>query len=259
MAGNGNANANRSADAGGGNGNSNADAPGNPSDRIGMRIEQVLVGPPHDDGGAGEGIVIRTTKGDIRGIQHAAADSDRAVVWVCGARGGFGGPARGLYAELAEELTGKGITSLRLDYRQPNNLQECALDLLAGVNYLRALGYGPAVVVGHSFGGAVVIAAASISDYIAGVVSLSPQTYGAQGAGLLSPTPLLVAHGKADTRLPFSCAVAIYDWAKEPKELVLYEGAEHRLDECREELGDLLRGWIAGRLEAGTLPGQSGI
>lgn len=256
MAGNGNANANRNADAGGGNGNVNARD--NPSDRIGMRIEQVLVGPPHDDGDAGEGVVLRTTKGDIRAIQHAA-DTDRAVVWVCGARGGFGGPAGGLYAELAEELTGRGITSLRLDYRHPNNLQECALDLLAGVNYLRALGHGPAVVVGHSFGGAVVIAAASISDYIAGVVSLSPQTYGAQGAGLLSPTPLLVAHGKADTRLPFSCAVAIYDWAKEPKELVLYEGAEHRLDECREELGDLLREWIGGRLEVGTLPGQSGV
>ena len=217
--------------------------------RMGMRIEQVLVGPPHE-GDAGEGIVLRTTRGDIAAIQHAAAaaDSSRAVVWVCGARGGFGGPASGLYAELAQEMAGNGITSLRLDYRQPNNLQECALDLLAGVNYLRALGYGPAVVVGHSFGGAVVIAAASISDHIAGVVSLSPQTYGAQGAGLLSPTPLLVAHGKADTRLPYSCAVAIYDWAKEPKELVLYDGAEHRLDECRAELADLLREWIPARL-----------
>ena len=223
----------------------------NASDRLGMRIEQVLVGPPYE-GDAGDGIVLRTTRGDIRGIQHAAANADsvQAVVWVCGARGGFGGPAGGLYAELAQEMAGNGITSLRLDYRQPNNLQECALDLLAGVNYLRALDYGPPVVVGHSFGGAVVIAAASISDYIAGVVSLSPQTYGAQGAGLLSPTPLLVAHGKADTRLPFSCAVAIYDWAQEPKELALYDGAEHRLDECRAELADLLREWIPARLSA---------
>ena len=111
---------------------------------------------------------------------------------------------------------------------------------------------GPAVVVGHSFGGAVVIAAAAFSDHVAGVVSLSPQTYGAQGAGMLSPTPLLVVHGKADTRLPFSCAVAIHDWAKDPRELVLYEGAEHRLDECRVELMDLLRGWIPERL--GVVP-----
>ena len=214
-----------------------------------VRIEQVLVGPPHE-GNAGEGLVLRTTRGDIPAILHAAPESTHAVVWVCGARGGFGGPASGLYAELSQEFTGQGITSLRMDYRQPNNIQECALDLLAGVNFLRATGYGPAVVVGHSFGGAVVIAGAAFSDHVAGVVSLSPQTYGAQGAGMLSPTPLLVVHGKADTRLPFSCAVAIHDWAKEPRELVLYEGAEHRLDECRHELMDLLREWIPARLTA---------
>ena len=214
-----------------------------------VRIEQVLVGPPHE-GDAGEGLVLRTTRGDIPAILHAAPESTHAVVWVCGARGGFGGPASGLYAELSQEFTGQGITSLRMDYRQPNNIQECALDLLAGVNFLRATGYGPAVVVGHSFGGAVVIAGAAFSDHVAGVVSLSPQTYGAQGAGILSPTPLLVVHGKADTRLPFSCAVAIHDWAKEPRELVLYEGAEHRLDECRNELMDLLREWIPARLTA---------
>lgn len=214
-----------------------------------MRIEQVLVGPPHE-GDAGEGLVLRTNRGDVPAILHAAPESTRAVVWVSGARGGFGGPASGLYADLSQEFTNQGITSLRMDYRHPNNIQECALDLLAGVNFLQATGYGPAVVVGHSFGGAVVIAAAAFSDHVAGVVSLSPQTYGAQGAGMLSPTPLLVVHGKADTRLPFSCAVAIHDWAKEPRELVLYDGAEHRLDECRSELMDLLREWIPARLTA---------
>ena len=217
--------------------------------RLGMAVEQVLVGPPHE-GEAGEGLVIRTNRGDIRAILHAAPDTKRAVIWVCGARGGFGGPAGGMYADLSEEFIGNGITSLRMDYRHPNEIQECALDLLAGVNFLRALEYGPVVVVGHSFGGAVVIAAGAFSDHVAGVVSLSPQTYGAQGAGMLSPTPLLVVHGKADTRLPFSCAVAIHDWAKDPRELVLYEGAEHRLDECRDELMDLLRDWIPDKLTA---------
>ena len=217
--------------------------------RLAMAVEQVLVGPPHE-GETGEGLVIRTNRGDIRAILHAAPDTKRAVIWVCGARGGFGGPSSGMYADLSEEFIGNGITSLRMDYRHPNEIQECALDLLAGVNFLRALEYGPVVVVGHSFGGAVVIAAGAFSDHVAGVVSLSPQTYGAQGASMLSPTPLLVVHGKADTRLPFSCAVAIHDWAKDPRELVLYEGAEHRLDECRDELMDLLRDWIPDKLTA---------
>ena len=44
-------------------------------------------------------------------------------------------------------------------------------------------------------------------------------------AGKVAPRKLLVVHGKADTRLAFSCGQQIYDMANEPKELVLYEGA----------------------------------
>ena len=97
---------------------------------------------------------------------------------------------------------------------------------------------------------AVVVAAGALSSHIRGVVALSPQTYGANMAGQLSPRPLLVVHGKADTRLPYTCGEQIHNWAKEPKELVLYEGAEHRLDECGEELEELLRQWIPATLAA---------
>ena len=127
------------------------------------------------------------------------------------------------------------------------------MDLLVGVAGLKGLGCGPVIVVGHSFGGAVVIAAGAASEQISGVVSLSPQTYGASGAGQISPRPLLLVHGKADTRLPYSCAVQIHDMAQEPKKLVLFEGAEHRLEECREDLEDLLRDWIPATLGAATV------
>ena len=203
---------------------------------------------PLPDGDTGAGLKFHTNRGEFSGIVHRAEGADRAVVWVCGARGGFGGPGPGTYARLSEQLTGHGITSLRLDYRFPNDLLECVLDLLVGVQYLKENGHGPVVVVGHSFGGAVVIAAGAASDHIKGVVSLSPQTYGAGMAGQLSPRKLLVAHGKADTRLPFSCALQIHEWAKEPKELVLFEGAEHRLEECRDELETLLSAWIPATL-----------
>ena len=204
---------------------------------------------PRPDGDTGEGIKFLTNRGELKGIMHKAENATQAVVWVCGARGGFGGPGPGTYARLSEQLTGQGITSLRLDYRFPNDLLECVLDLLVGVNYLKDQGYGPAVVVGHSFGGAVVIAAGATSDHIKGVVSLSPQTHGAGMAGQLAPRKLLVAHGKADTRLPFSCALQIYEWAKEPKEVVLFDGAEHRLEECRDELETLLSAWIPATLD----------
>ncbi len=210
-----------------------------------LRISDI----PRPDGDTGEGIKFLTNRGELKGIIHRAENSNQAVIWVCGARGGFGGPGPGTYVRLSEHLTGQGITSLRLDYRFPNDLMECVLDLLVGAGYLKENGFGPVVVVGHSFGGAVVIAAGATSDHIKGVVSLSPQTYGAGMAGQLAPRKLLVAHGKADTRLPFSCALQIYEWAKEPKEVVLFEGAEHRLEECREELETLLSAWIPATLE----------
>jgi dienelactone hydrolase len=124
------------------------------------------------------------------------------------------------------------------------------MDLLAGVVYLRDDGFEPVVVVGHSFGGAVVIGAGAHSPHVKGVVSLSPQTFGADRARQVSPRPLLLVHGKSDTRLPYMCAVQIYNLAAEPKELVLYDGAEHRLEECRDELEQLLRDWIPATLAA---------
>jgi dienelactone hydrolase len=151
---------------------------------------------------------------------------------------------------LAEALRQEGIVSLRLTYRYPNVLPECALDILAGVAYLQQDRARPVVLVGHSFGGAVVIAAGAVNTHVAGVVALAPQTYGARLVGQLAPRPLLVVHGKADTRLPYTCGVQIYDWAQEPKHLVLYEGAEHRLDECAAALDQLLTQWIPTTLRS---------
>jgi alpha/beta superfamily hydrolase len=208
-----------------------------------MRIEDVT-GIDLPDADVGEGLRFRTSRGSFNAILHRAPDTDRAVIWVCGASGGFGGPGPGTYARMSEKFVGEGITSLRLDYRQPNDVFECAMDLLAGVAYLKSADHKPVVVVGHSFGGAVVIAAGANSAHIKGVVALSPQTYGAGMAGQVAPRRLLVVHGKADTRLAFSCGQQIYDMAREPKELVLYEGAEHRLEECRDDLEELLGKWI---------------
>ena len=142
-----------------------------------LTVQQVSTVPAHDEG-VGQGLVLGTDRGDLRGILHKAEGSRKAVVWVCGARGGFGGPGPGTYVRLAEAFRDQGVSSLRLDYRQPNDMRECVLDLVAGIAFLKDAEYDPVVVVGHSFGGAVVIAAAVASDHVKGVVSLSPQTFG---------------------------------------------------------------------------------
>ena len=223
--------------------------PGDPPDDAQINVEGTDVVPPHD-GGAGQGLLLHTSLGSNKAILHLAEGSKQAVIWVCGALGGFGGPGVGSYARLAEEFSTQGITSLRLDYREPNALTDCVMDVLAGVGYLKDEGYGPVVIVGHSFGGAVVIAAGAHSPHVKGVVSLAPQPFGADRVRQLSPKHLLVVHGKNDTRLPYMFGMQIYNLALEPKELVLYEGAEHRLQECQEELEQLLSSWIPATLAA---------
>lgn len=220
------------------------------NDDMTIRIEDVSRWIPHEDQ-PGNGVLLHTTRGDIHTIVHSNPDQEyrttKAIIYVWGARGGFDGPAEGIYARLAEDLKYE-MTSIRIDYRLPNVLAECVLDTMAGLSFLSATGHSEIALVGHSFGGAVVIAAAPFSPLVKAVVSLSPQTYGASNAGAVSPRPLLLAHGGADTRLPPSCSEQIYEWANEPKEMVIIPDAEHGLVECKDALDNLLVDWLRHNL-----------
>ena len=175
-----------------------------------LHILDVETGPPHE-GESGQGVTLSTDRGQIQAILHPSADAgEGAVIWVCGAGGGYTGPARGMFSVLAEEFTPQGITSLRLNYRNPGVFPESVLDTLCGLDFLKGRGRSRVALVGHSFGGAVVIAAATSTNQAVAVVSLSPQTYGAGGAPQVSPRPLLIVHGLEDTRLSPRCARQIH-------------------------------------------------
>ena len=200
--------------------------------------------PAPDDGTAAT-VRLDTSRGHVDCLLHrAAGGGETAVLWVAGAHGGFGGPADGLYADLAEALASRGTSSLRLAYRQPAHLDESTLDVLAGIWYLAGIGLARVALVGHSFGGGVVVSASRYSSHVRAVVALASQTMGAEEVVLLAPRPLLLVHGEADDVLPVSNAQLIYAWAFEPKELVTYPGARHGLIECRDELRALLLEWL---------------
>ena len=220
-----------------------------PDGELSIHIEDVAPWKP-PDGQPGRGMLLRTNRGDIQAVIHndKSSKTSKAVIWVYGARGGFVGPGNGLYTELAEEMKSQ-FTSLRLDYRFPNDIPECVMDTLAGVSFLKATDHSEIVLVGHSFGGAVVISAAPLSEEVKAVVALSSRTYGASNAGAVSPRPMLLVHGSDDSRLPPSCSEQIYQWANKPKELHIMQGAGHRLDECKDELRILLRDWILENLD----------
>jgi len=192
-------------------------------------------------------VIITTSNGNIRGILHTAEGSG-GIIWVCGALGGLDGPSFGIFRILSEELVNEGLTSLRLDYRFPGDLAPCIADVVAGTYYLGELGVERVSLVGHSFGGAVVIQAGIGSERVKAVVGLSSQTYGATGVERLSPKPLLLIHGERDRNLSTDCSRLIYQWAREPKKLVIYEDNGHFLRESHHQLKTLLKRWLVEKV-----------
>lgn len=195
---------------------------------------------------------IETTRGVIPAVFHLVEGSSAAVIWVSGAIGGFNGPT-GLYPSAARRLARRGVSSLRISYRRPNELDECVLDTLAAGSVLKGLGAADLAVVGHSFGGAVAILAGTLHPMIRAVIALSSQTYGTQTVADLSPRPLYLLHGLADTRLPPEASRDIYARARDPKEIVLLPDAGHALAESPDEVRRQVLAWIAG---AFGLPGE---
>ena len=201
------------------------------------------------DGEPGEGLTLWTTRGDVSCVlQRPVGGGETGVVWAAGARGGLAGPANGLYRDLAVRLADRGIAGLRVDYRRPANLDESVLDILVAVWHMASIGYSRVALVGHSFGGGVVLSASRYTTHARAVAALASQTMGAKDAVLLNGRPLLLVHGEVDTVLPLANAETILGWVPGPKRLVTYPGAGHGLRECAGELRDLLEEWLVGAL-----------
>lgn len=200
--------------------------------------------------GAAEGnylpVNLETSRGTVRARHYPAPGSPWGVVFVGGAGGGWDTPGRGqLYPQLCAELPAEGITTLRVRYRKPAHLEESVLDVLAGIYYLGTTGVGGVALVGHSFGGAVVIQAAATAPDVRSVVALSTQTLGAEPAAELGPRcSLLLVHGTADEILPAVCSETVYEVAQEPKRLELLPGVRHGLDEAAPQVHALVKTWL---------------
>lgn len=229
--------------------NSPDDSPPSEDD-LDLRIQRVAVAPTDDP--AAMRILLQTTRGEIEGMFHPVEGGTGAVICVGGAMGGVDGPADRLYARLPAELAGHGVTVLRLEYRIPNNFNECVLDVLAGCSLLKGIGATDVVLVGHSFGGAVVIKAGELAPIVRAVASLSTQLYGTREVENLEK-PLLLVHGMEDSVLEHEASEDVYRRALEPKRLVLYAEAGHSLIQAKDALTELLREWIPARLGGETM------
>jgi hypothetical protein len=69
-----------------------------------ISIHDVRIGSPHE-GELGEGMLLRTDRGDILAVLHQAPEAQRGVIWLGGAREGSAGRARAPSTAWTNALT----------------------------------------------------------------------------------------------------------------------------------------------------------
>lgn len=195
-------------------------------------------------------ISLQTSRGETLCRYYQASGAEVAVIMVGGVGGGWDSPSKGLYPRLATDLLGSRVSTLRVRFRNARSLPEALHDVRAGAAFLQSEGCEHIALVGHSFGGAVVIQAAYYERAVKSVITLATQSYGAGVASDLGPRcSILLIHGSADPVLPAESSEHVYSLAQEPKQIIIFPGATHNLDEDSEALFTNVKTYILEYLD----------
>ena len=197
-------------------------------------------------------LIIKSERGNISCIWQAAEINElhTAALFIGGADGGFMGPSD-IYETLSELFIPLQIGVLRVDYRIhqfPNDVEQGVYDANQAANWLISRGYEKILIVGHSFGGAVAIETAVQNSNIRGVVGLASHTAGAMNIASLVDTPVLLIHGDADTRLPVSCSIMLYEMTSTPCQLAILESGTHSLRQVSKAARDLIFDFVKSQI-----------
>lgn len=195
-------------------------------------------------------VELDTTRGLITLVMAAYEGGTGVAIFLAGAGGGDRGPANELYVRLGNELAGQGISAVRVKYREPGEFEECVADAMAALSFLKAVGAQKVVLVGHSFGGAVAVKTGELSPLSTAVCSMSTQRYGTFEVEELGK-PLLLIHGSRDEVLDKAASEDVFERAREPKRIVILEGAGHGLSEREDEVFDLVKSFVTEHLATG--------
>jgi hypothetical protein len=217
------------------------DRPETPLDALGvMASQQAIIGPNLRH------VEMYTRRGLMSLLWHEPTGDARAVgiVMVGGAMGGTLGPGDSLFFALGDALAMRGIPSIRLSYRKPNDMDSCCVDTAAAVQLLVGSGADHVVIMGHSFGGAVAVrVGVGLTDMVCGVVTFATQSAGCEVAGGLHATPLLMFHGDHDSILPLEASEVVRAIAGTGDLHVMY-GDDHLLANSHDQMFETTMAWL---------------
>lgn len=213
-----------------------------------------------------EDVVIPTLDGDLTDAKvmrtvGTSSFSRYGFVFVTGIDGGYLEPVEdetnGIYGRVADWAIMRGTESIFVKYRYPGNLEESVEDALSGAAYLKQRGATQFVVMGWSFGGAVMIHTSIALENVLLSVGFSPQAQYTESVVEFSNQKLLLFHSYDDENVPYDASPDILSRAPEgiEKLLVSLNGASHNLRGTQAEIDPVVFEWI-GKVIPEVQPGK---
>ena len=190
--------------------------------------------------------IVKINNIDIKYDYIELNNSRGTIVAIGGTGGGFYGPSY-IYDDISNNLTKMKLSLLRVHVKPPFQLATMqlinAIEILISRNNTK-----PIVLIGWSMGGASIIHSAKYlinnnKIKVNSIITLAGQSYGADPISELN-VPIYIIHGSNDKVMGPHVAKHIWNIAKNPKELVILDGASHFMNEKDKELKKYVYKWI---------------
>ena len=202
---------------------------------------------------------VRFGEHGLAGVFHSPREKASTCVITC--HGLYSSKDSEKYVGIARRFCGEGLAVLRFDFRgcgeSVGRFEETSLtgrmeDLEDALDFVQQQGCESVGLMGSSLGGTVAVLTAAKDERVKALVTWATPCHldelfrgeGIKGLEKLRQDvsrydvvkavkgvhcPVLIIHGSLDEQVPLSHAEFLYENAKEPKDIQIIKGGDHRL------------------------------